>query len=224
MSIAKWPSTERPREKLLLKGPENLSDAELLAIFLRTGCRGKSAVDIARELLQKFGTLRNLLHCSLEEFSLLPGLGQVKFINFQAALELGKRYLEEKLTQQPVLNKTEDTIQFLTAKLRHLQHEVFACLFLDNHNKLIHYEEVSQGTHNQSRVYPREIVKRTLEHNAAAILFAHNHPSGISEASPQDIEVTNVLKDALALVDVDVLDHIIIGEGKALSFAERGWI
>jgi len=224
MAITSWKLSERPREKLLLKGSASLSDAELLAIFLRTGVAGKTAVDLARELLKQFGNLRGLLHCSFEEFSRLPGLGRVKYVQLQAIIELSLRYLKEKMSKEEILSNHEDTITFLTAKLRHLDHEVFACLFLDAHNHLIAYEELSKGTHNQSRIYPREIIKAALQHNAAAIIFAHNHPSGVCEASPDDLTVTELLKRALEFIDVSVHDHLIIGDGQTLSFAQRGWL
>jgi DNA repair protein RadC len=224
MSIKLWPDSEKPREKLLVQGAESLSDAELLAIFLRTGCHGKSAVDVARDCLLNFGGLRQLLHASIDDFCAFPGIGTVKYCTLQAALELGKRYLEQQLKHKPLLNKTDATLKFLTAKLRDSEREIFACLFLDCHYQLICYEELSQGTIDQSRIYPREIVKTALKHNAANVLFAHNHPSGISEASDQDITLTTHLKKSLALVDIDVVDHIIIGENSSLSFLERGWL
>ena len=196
----------------MLQGSASLSDAELLAIFLRTGVRGKTAVDLARDLLQQFGSLRNLLHCSLDEFTRLPGLGKVKYVQLQAIIELSLRYLKEKMQKEQVLSNHNNTVEFLMAKLRHLDHEVFSCLFLDAHNQLIAYEELSKGTHNQSRIYPREIVKAALHHNAAAIIFAHNHPSGICEPSSDDLAVTKILKQALEFVDVKVHDHLIIGD------------
>ncbi len=224
MGIKTWTLTERPREKLLLRGSASLSNAELLAVFLRTGVRGKTAVDLARDLLQQFGSLRNLLHCSLDEFIRMPGLGEVKYVQLQALIELSSRYLQEKIHKAQVLSNHDHTIEFLTAKLRHLKHEVFACLFLDAHNHLIAYEELSKGTFNQSRIYPREIVKAALRHNAAAIIFAHNHPSGICEPSREDLTVTEILQQALAFIEVKVHDHLIIGDGQTLSFAQRGWL
>ena len=224
MPIKTWSLTERPREKLLMYGSASLSNAELLAVFLRTGVRGKTAVDLARDLLQQFGNLRALLHCSLDEFTRLPGLGKVKYVQLQAMIELSSRYLQEKINKEQVLSNHDHTIEFLTAKLRHLKQEVFACLFLDTHNRLIAYEELSKGTHNQSRIYPREIVKAALHHNAAAIIFAHNHPSGICEPSSEDLTVTEVLQQALELVDIKVHDHLIIGDGQTFSFAQHGWL
>ncbi len=224
MAMNIWPSTERPREKLLSQGATALSNAELLAIFLRTGCPGKTAVDLARDLLKHFGSLRALFNCSPDEFCQFPGLGTVKYIQLQAIAEIGSRYLSEKLKKDLTINNHHDTERFLIAKLRHLQHEVFACLFLDTKNQLINYEEITQGTHNQARVYPREIVKRALRHNAAAVILAHNHPSGISEASQDDKILTQKIKQALALVDVEVYDHLIIGDGQVCSFAQRGWL
>lgn len=222
MAIKTWTLTERPREKLLLRGSVSLSNAELLAVFLRTGVRGKTAVDLARDLLQQFGSLRGLLHCSLNEFTRLPGLGKVKYVQLQAMVELSSRYLKEKIDKEQVLSNHDHTVEFLTIKLRHLKHEVFACLFLDTHNHLIAYEELSKGTFNQSRIYPREIVKAALHHNAAAIIFAHNHPSGICEPSREDLAVTAILQQALAFIEVKVHDHLIIGDGQTLSFAQQG--
>lgn len=224
MAMNMWPLTERPREKLLNQGASTLSDAELLAIFLRTGCPGKTAVDISRDLLQHFGSLRAIFNCTQTEFCQFPGLGQVKYLQLQAIAEIGSRYLAEKLKKDTVLNYHHDTERFLIAKLRHLQHEVFACLFLDSRNQLLNYEEITQGTHNQARVYPREIVKRALKHNAAAVILAHNHPSGICDASQEDKLLTTKIKQALALVDVNVHDHLIIGDGQICSFAQRGWL
>ena len=219
-----WPLTERPREKLLTHGAATLSDAELLAIFLRIGCPGKTAVDIARDLLKHFGSLRALFNCSQEEFCQFPGLGKVKYVQLQAIAEIGTRYLNERLKKEMVFSQHRDTERFLIAKLRHLQHEVFACIFLDTKNQLLTYEEITQGTHNEARVYPREIVKRALRHNAAAVILAHNHPSGICEASQDDKILTKKIKEALALVDIDVYDHLIIGDGQICSFAQRGWL
>lgn len=224
MTISSWATNERPREKLLLQGANSLSNAELLAIFLRTGVRGKTAVDLARDLLNQFGSLRSLLHSSFNEFTRLPGLGKVKYVQLQAILELSLRYLKEKINKEQILNNHHHTVEFLTAKLRHLDHEVFACLFLDTHNRLIAYEELSKGTHNQSRIYPREIVKAALRHNAAAVIFSHNHPSGICKASNEDLAVTEALTQALESIDVKVHDHLIIGDGQTLSFAEQGWL
>lgn len=222
MAITHWPVHERPREKLLHQGAEALSDAELLAIFLRTGIPGKTALDIARELLSHFGSLSHLLNCDLTEFCAMPGLGSAKYVQLQAALELGQRYIKEPFTKLDVFDNSLKVHQYLIYKLRHLQHEVFCCLFLNSQNQLIHYQEVATGTHNEARIYPREVVKLALKHNAHALILAHNHPSGNCQASQADQHVTNILQEALALIDVIVHDHIIIGKHKTFSFAEQG--
>jgi DNA repair protein RadC len=224
MTIQTWPKAEQPREKLLSQGPGSLSDAELLAIFLRTGTRGKSAVDLSRDLLNHFGSVRELLGCNLDEFQSFPGLGAVKYTQLQAVLELGKRYLHEQMASTDLLHNSQAVIQFLTLKLRDLDHEVFACLLLNSQNQLIKYVELASGTHNESRVYPREVVKCALKHNASAVIFAHNHPSGNCEASQADMVLTKTLQEALGILDITVHDHIIIGDGQVLSFAERGWM
>jgi DNA repair protein RadC len=224
MAIKHWPACDRPREKLLSRGPSHLTDAELLAIFLRTGCAGKSAVDLARDLLQRFGSLRALLEAGQKEFCNAHGLGPAKFAQLQAVLEMAKRHLAEQLTREHVFTNVDNVRHFLTAQLRHKPHEVFAALFLDNQHRLLHYQELFHGTIDGASVYPREVVKRVLQVNAAAIIFAHNHPSGVSEPSQADRHITTQLRDALALVDVRVLDHFVVGDGEITSFAERGWI
>lgn len=224
MPITDWPAEERPREKLLTRGPAALSDAELLAIFLRTGVRGKSAVDLARELLTRFGTLRTLLEAGRVQFCESPGLGDAKYVQLQAVLEMARRHLLEKLTRDSALSNVEDTRAYLTACLRAYPHEVFGCLFLDNRHRVIAFEELFRGTLDGASVHPREVVKRALAHNAAALILAHNHPSGVSEPSRADEQITLRLKEALALVDIRVLDHFIIGDGRAVSLAERGML
>lgn len=224
MPITDWPAEERPREKLLTRGPAALSDAELLAIFLRTGVRGKSAVDLARELLTRFGTLRTLLEAGRVQFCESPGLGDAKYVQLQAVLEMARRHLLEKLTRDSALSNVEDTRAYLTACLRAYPHEVFGCLFLDNRHRVIAFEELFRGTLDGASVHPREVVKRALAHNAAALILAHNHPSGVSEPSRADEQITLRLKEALALVDIRVLDHFIIGDGHAVSLAERGML
>jgi len=211
MSITNWPIKERPREKLLARGAKNLSDADLLAIFIRSGTRGKTAVDLAHELLKHFGGLRHLLDASEEQICNFRGLGKAKYAELQATLEISRRYLEEQLMQSNVISNTKIAHLYLAAKLRNYQHEVFACLFLDNQNHLIHYEELFHGTINNTTVYPREIVKIALQHNTAAVIFAHNHPSGTPTPSQQDKELTNALINILRPLDIRVLDHIIIG-------------
>jgi DNA repair protein RadC len=224
MSIANWPKTEQPREKLLSRGAAALSDAELLAIFLRTGVPGKTAVDLAREMLEKFDGLRSLLESDLEHFCQSRGLGAAKFVQLQAALELGKRHLESSLMRNHALANPADTRNYLKARLRAYQHEVFACLFLDNRHRVICFEELFRGTIDGASVYPREVVKRALFHNAAALILAHNHPSGVAEPSHADRNITERLREALLLVDIRVLDHFVIGDKETVSFAERGLI
>ncbi len=224
MSIRDWPINERPREKLLLRGPDALSDAELLAIFLRTGTRGKTAVDVARELLQKYGGLRALMSADKEAFCSGLGLGKAKFALLQAVLEMGRRHLYEVLEQGEVLTSPEKTQAYLAARLRDVEHEVFACLFLDSRHGVIQFKTLFHGTIDGASVYSREVVKQALKFNAAAVIFTHNHPSGVAEPSHADEMLTRRLIDALKLVDIRVLDHIIVGNGCCVSFAERGLI
>ena len=224
MGINHWPVSERPREKLLSMGPAALSDAELLAIFLRTGVTGKSAIDLARDLLTEFSSLRALLEADRKTFCQAKGLGDAKFTQLQATLELCRRYLKSSLERSDALTSPADTRAFLTAQLRQHPHEVFAALFLDNKHRVIAYEELFRGTIDGASVHPREVVKRALHHNAAALILAHNHPSGITEPSRSDQQITQRLKEALDLIDVRVLDHFIVGDGEALSLAERGMI
>jgi len=221
MSIAHWPSSERPREKLLSKGAEALSDAELLAIFLRTGCKGKSAVDLARQLLTDFGGLKPMLQASEADFCQHNGLGPAKYTQLQAVLEMAKRHLYEQLSRGDALCSPTETRQFLTAQLASYPHEVFACLFLDNRNRIISFEKMFFGTIDGASVYPREVVRLALKKNAASVIFAHNHPSGVAEPSAADEAITQRLKQALGLVDIRVLDHFVIGD-EVISFAERG--
>lgn len=221
MAISQWPMEERPREKLLDKGAEALSDAELLAIFLRTGCQGQTAVDLARQLLNEFGGLRPMLQASQPEFCRQKGLGPAKYTQLQAVLEMAKRHLFEQLVRGDALCSPQQTRQFLTAQLADYPHEVFACLFLDNRNRVIAFEKMFYGTIDGASVYPREVVRLALKQNAAAIIFAHNHPSGVAEPSHADEQITQRLKEALALVDIRVLDHFVIGD-EIVSFAERG--
>lgn len=224
MAITDWPVSERPREKLLELGPGALSDAELLAIFLRTGIKGKSAVDLARELLAEFGSLRGLLTADQTSFCRPAGLGSAKFAQLQAVLEMARRHLAEQLQKGDALTSPELTRHYLSARIRDRDHEVFVCLFLDNQNRVIRYEELFRGTIDGAAVYPREVVKKALAVGAAAIIFAHNHPSGVAEPSRADRSITERLRQALGLVDIRVLDHLVIGDGEVVSFAERGWI
>jgi len=224
MAILDWPAKERPREKMQLRGAQALSDAELLAIFLRTGVKGKSAVDLARGLLLEFGSLRQLLDADRSQFCKAKGLGEAKYIQLQATLELSRRYLAEKLNRGDVLSGPGDTQQFLMAKMRHYRQEVFACLYLDNRHRVISYDEMFYGTVDMAAVHPREIVQRSLKYNASAIILAHNHPSGVAEPSNADRELTTRLQKALALIEVRVLDHFVVGDGEVVSFAERGYL
>ena len=224
MPISQWPIAERPREKLLRRGAGALSDAELIAVFLRTGVTGKTAVDLALDLLTTAGSLRELLDHSEQGLCALPGVGNAKFAALQASIELGRRYLEARLHRQNVVNNPDETKAFLAARLRHYPHEVFACLFLDNRHRIIRFEELFHGTIDGATVHLREILKRALELNAAAIIAAHNHPSGIAEPSSADRNITRRLQQAATLMDVRLLDHVVIGDGETVSFAERGWL
>ncbi len=221
MSIKNWPEAERPREKLLNSGPASLSDAELLAIFLRTGVAGKNAVELARDLLEEYGSLKQLLSADKRRFCSSRGLGEAKYVQLQAVLEMSARYLRERI-EQDVFSSPAQTREYISTRLRGHPHEVFACLFLDNRHRLIAFEELFRGTIDGASVHPREVVRRAITHNAAAVILAHNHPSGVAEPSGADIQITQRLRDALALIDTRVLDHFIVGDGPATSFAERG--
>ncbi|WP_372763972.1 DNA repair protein RadC [Litorivivens sp.] len=222
MAITDWPASERPRERLLTHGPQSLSDAELLAIFLRTGVPGKSAVDLARELLHQFGSLSALLGANRKVFCQSPGLGDAKFAQLQAVLEMARRHFAENLQRDTVLTSAAATRQFLQAQLRGEAREVFAALYLDNQHRLLAYEPLFYGTINGATVYPREVVKRALDVNAAALIVAHNHPSGLAEPSRADIAITARLKQALEMVDIRLLDHCIVAGSAVVSLAERG--
>lgn len=224
MPIRDWPEAERPREKLINRGPQSLSDAELLAIFLRTGTRQHTAVDIGRKLLSQFDGLRGLMNASQEQLCQQPGLGMAKYAQLQAILELSRRHMAETLERGDALCDPASTRRYLMSRLRDYPHEVFACLFLDNRHRVIAYEELFHGTINGTSVHPREVVKRCLQHNAAALILAHNHPSGVAEPSQADITLTQRLTEALALIDVRVLDHVVIGDGESVALAERGLI
>ena len=224
MAISDWPAQERPREKLLAQGPQSLSDAELLAIFLRTGVAGKTAVDLARGLISEFGSLRALLAADEQAFCQGEGLGQAKYAQLQAVLEMGRRHLAEQLSRSDCFTSPAQTKQYVTARLRSRPREVFALLLLDNQHRLLLFKELFEGTLDAAAVYPREVVKLALSNNAAAVILAHNHPSGVAEPSQADQQITRRLIDALALVDIRVLDHLVVGEGVPVSFAERGLI
>jgi DNA repair protein RadC len=222
MSIRNWPAEDRPRERLLKQGASSLTDAQLLAIFLRTGVSGMSAVDLARRLLDEFGGLRALLEADQLSFSAHLGLGPAKYAQLQAVLEMSRRHLAESLERDSVLESPAAVREYLTAQLRHEKHEVFGCLFLDSKHRVLAFEALAQGTIDGANVYPRHVVKRALTHNASALILCHNHPSGAVQPSQADRLLTKHLKEALALVDVRVLDHFIIGEGAPLSMAECG--
>ena len=223
-TIHSIPENERPREKMLAKGAAVLSDAELLAIFLRTGCAGHSAIGLARLLIVRFGSLHGVLHAPQAEFCAIKGLGSVKYAQLQAVLALATRYLQEQLTQQPVFTSPQLVKDFLQGYLRGKTREVFVVLYLDSQHRLICTEELFQGTIDSAAVYPREVVRQALNHHAAAVILAHNHPSGVTEPSNADINITAQIRQGLELMDIRLLDHFIVGRGKVLSLAERGEI
>jgi len=222
MSIRHWPEAERPREKLLAQGAGALSDAELLALFLGSGRRGECAVTLGRGLLHRHGSLRALLDLSAAQLCSSPGLGPARSAVLKAALELGVRHLAAALERGQALTEPRAAGRYFSQRLRAHPHEVFAVLFLDNRHRAIAFEELFRGTIDGAQVHPREVVRRCLAHNAAAVMFGHNHPSGVAEPSAADRAITRRLVDALALVEVRVLDHFIVGDGDPTSFAERG--
>ena len=223
MSLQHWPPSERPREKLLRQGAAALSEAELLAILLQTGTPGCSALDTARGLLGEFRSLRGLLTAERQVVCRIRGLGTAKYALLQASLELSRRHYAELMQSGPALANPRATREFLRARLRDRDHEVFCCLFLDNRHRVISFEEVFRGTLDGASVHPREVVKLALSRNAAAVILAHNHPSGVAEPSRADEVLTSELKQVLALVEVRVLDHFIVAaQAPPISFAERG--
>jgi len=224
MAIREWPEAERPREKLIKAGAAALSDAELLAIFLRTGMPGLTAVDLARRLLLSFGGLRGILEADFQSFSAQPGLGLAKYAQLQATLEMARRHLAERMQNGIEITSPDATREFLSVTMRAYQQEVFACLYLDSQHRLIHFHTHFFGTVDGASVYPRELVKTALKHNAAAVILAHNHPSGVAEPSGADQTITQRIQSALELVDVRVLDHMVVGDAEVISFAERGLI
>ncbi|MGB3427360.1 MAG: DNA repair protein RadC [Burkholderiaceae bacterium] len=224
MAIKDWPEGERPRERLLAHGARALSDAELLAVFLRTGSAGRSAIDVGRAALAHFGGLNALLAAAPDGFARIPGLGPAKYAQVQAMVEIARRALQEDVRRDTLLNAPDKVRQYLRLWIGHLPHEVFVALYLDAQNRLLTAEELFRGTLTQTSVYPREVVKHALHHNAAALILAHNHPSGVAEPSRADELLTASLKQALALVDVRVLDHLIVAGNTTVSFAERGLI
>ncbi len=223
MAISHWPPAEKPREKLLARGAAALSDAELLAILLRTGTVGATAVDLARRLLADFGSLRALLGADAATLCRHKGLGRAKFAQLHAALELARRNLSENLAREDCLACPAQTVDYLRARLRDYAYEVFACLMLDNRNRVIALRELFRGTIDGASVYPREVVKQALADNAAAVILVHNHPSGVAEPSRADIAITEKLQQALALVDIRVLDHVIVGD-EVTCLSERGLV
>jgi DNA repair protein RadC len=224
LSLSQWPQGERPREKLLQQGAQSLSDAELLAIFLRTGTRGCNVVDLSRALLKRFGSLQGIFKASQEDFCKVPGLGQAKYIQLQACLEMSSRHLFEKISHGSQLTSSPATRQYLISELRAESHEVFAVLLLDNQHHVLRFERLFYGTIDAATVYPRVVVEIALKYKAAAVILAHNHPSGIAEASLADKQITQRLVNALALVDIRVLDHIIVAGHLSCSLAEMGEI
>ncbi len=222
MPITDWPNEDRPREKLLTKGEQALTDAELIAIFLKTGVRGQTALDIAKALLSEYGSLRKLLRMPPQALLQTLGIGRAKYAALKAALELGRRYYQASLPTGAILDNTRLAQQFLADRLRDYPNEVFACLFLDTRFRLISFEELFHGTIHSAAIYPREIVRRALMHNAAKVILAHNHPSGHPAPSTADKEITKLIQQALALIDVSVVDHIIIGNPENFSFADAG--
>ncbi len=224
MTTRHSPDAERPREKLLARGAHALSDAELLGVLLGSGVRGCSAVELARALLGEFGSLRELMNAERAQFRARCGIGPARYAVLKAALELARRHFREALRAGPALAAPETTRSFLLAQLRDRPYEVFCCLYLDNRHRLLAFEELFRGTIDRAGVHPREVLRQTLAHNAAAVILAHNHPSGVLEPSQADELITRRLRDALALIDVRVLDHFIIGDGTCFSFAEAGLI
>jgi DNA repair protein RadC len=222
MRILDWPEAERPREKLINHGASALSDAELLAILIRTGTKGKTALDIARELLNSFGHLQAVLQADLATFIQQPGVGPQTYALIQAAYALGQRRDEQILREAAVFTNSLAVRRFVRAKLGHHKREVVACLCLDIQHRLICFTELFQGTLTQAPIYPREVVSHALSHQAAAIILCHNHPAGLAQPSKQDLSVTALLRSALELVDIQLIDHLIVGEQALYSFAEHG--
>ena len=221
MGISSWPVSERPRERLLAHGAAALSDAELVAVLLRTGTRGKSAVDLAREMIERFKGVNGLLAPGAD-LKGVKGLGSAKRAQLEAALELARRSMREEMAHRPALTSPGAVRDYLRLALASREQEVFVCIWLDAQHKVLGVEEPFRGTLTQTSVYPREIVKAALRRNAAAVIFAHNHPSGAAEPSRSDELLTRDLREALALVEVKVLDHFIVAGTKTISFAERG--
>jgi len=224
MAITDWPEQERPREKLLRTGAARLSDAELLAIFLRVGIAGKTAVDLARDLLHHFKSLNGVFAADIQQMTAVPGMGVSKYCQLQAVLEMSKRALGETLQQSDSFRSPNQVKDYLQLQLSQRQREVFGIMFLDAQNRLIAFETLFEGSLMQTNVYPREVVKRALDLNAAALILSHNHPGGNALPSAADKQLTNALKEALNLVDIRVLDHIIVAKQETFSFSEQGLI
>lgn len=222
LPIRDWPQTERPREKLLTNGPESLGDAELLAIFIRTGIPGKSAIEMAREALLESGGLRALLNLSPNELCKFKGIGTAKYVQFQAGLELGRRYLMEKMQKGDAITSPQISRDYLTLQLRDKPYESFFAMFLDSKHRVLHHQELFRGTIDNATVPVREVVKEALKHNAAAMIVAHNHPSGVAEPSAADKSLTETLYLALGMVGIKLLDHFVVGDSEVVSFAEMG--
>lgn len=222
MSIRDWPDQERPREKLISLGAEALSDAELLAIFLRIGSRGKSAVDLGREMLSHFDGLRGVMEANCKEFCQLPGLGETKYTQLHAVMEMARRYLRSEVDRGDIFDSPDATKDYLKLKFQHLSYEAFSCFFLDSQHQVIKFEKLFRGTIDSASVYPRDVVKRCLELDSKAVIFVHNHPSGVAEPSRADISLTKHLQQALDLFEIRVLDHFVIGDDEPVSFSKRG--
>lgn len=222
LPMSAWPHADRPREKLISSGPGALGDAELLAIFIATGRPGKTALDIAREILVQAGGLRALLNLNATEFCRFDGIGLARYVQFQAALELGRRYLREKLTKGAAITSPQASRDYLSMQLRDKPYEAFFAMFLDSKHRVIHHQELFRGTIDNASVPVREVVKEALKHNAAAMIVAHNHPSGVAEPSAADKSLTETLYLALGMVGVKLLDHFVVGDSEVISFAEMG--
>lgn len=222
MPIRDWPKSERPRERLIARGPEALSDAELLAVIIGSGLRGRSALDVARGLIASFGSIRGLLQADCRDCLRAEGLGPARFALLRASVELARRHHLDALQSRPILASEKPVKEFLIAQLRDRPYEVFCCLHLDSRHRLITFEELFRGTVDGAAVHPRELVRQAVAHNSTAVILAHNHPSGVAEPSHADELITRRVRDSLALIDVRVLDHIVVGDGTCVSFAERG--
>ena len=224
MAIKDWPEEQRPREKLLRYGAGALADAELLAIMLRTGTAGRDALQLAQDLLNQFDGLRGLLGAEREALCAARGCGPSRYVQLQAMQEIQRRFHAQGLLRAGPLTDSVAALELLQSHLQERHAEVFCCMWLDNRHRLIRLDEMFQGSIAGASVYPREVVRRALQLNAAAVILAHNHPSGVAEPSRCDRQITERLREALALIDVRILDHIVIGDSEHVSFAERGWL